>query len=292
MKIYLDEKLKKYCVPKEMRNNSKAENKVFTPGTRIPLPDEVKVIRLFTAWASLRDDIAERTDIDLGGAFIKETPEGLELQEIAYYNQSSNYASHSGDFTSCKAFNPKDGKITAEYIDVDIEKVRGEGFRYIITAEFIYGGKAEIYSDIRAWSGVQLLSNMRTEKKGEININDSLFKVKLDGSFRSHTAIAIDVITKEIVILDQYSEERSGINIHSMANKMNEYKKLYFNATDFNCSVYGLLEMYAEANDFEIVQNPEDANILCSYNDFKDLSANQVNFNVSDNLENIINLLN
>ena len=292
MKIYLDEKLKKYCVPKEMRNNSKAEGTVFTPGTRIPLSDEAKVIRLFTAWASLKDDTPERTDIDLGGAFIKETSEGLELTEIAYYNQSEDFASHSGDFTACKAFNPKDGKITAEYIDVDIEEVKRQGFRYIITAEFIFGGVAEVYSDIRVWSGVQLLSNMRTEKKGEININDSLFKVKLDGDFRSHTAIAIDIITNEIVIIDQYSEERSGINIRSMANKMNEYKKLYFNATDFNCSVYELLEMYTEANDFELVQNSEEANILCSYNDFSNLSANQVNFNVSDNLENIINLLN
>ncbi|MEA3451693.1 MAG: hypothetical protein U9Q83_07285 [Bacteroidota bacterium] len=50
-KVYIDRKLKTYVVPSEMRNNSKAENKVFTPGTRIPLPQEAKTVRLFTAWA-------------------------------------------------------------------------------------------------------------------------------------------------------------------------------------------------------------------------------------------------
>jgi len=50
-KVYIDEKLKKYIVPSEMRNNSKAEGKVFTPGTRLPLGD-AKFIRLFTAWTT------------------------------------------------------------------------------------------------------------------------------------------------------------------------------------------------------------------------------------------------
>jgi len=293
-KVYIDRKLKKYVVPSEMRNNSKAENKVFTPGTRIPLSKDVKYIRLFTAWAR-KDGSAGNIDIDLGGAFIKEENGDLVMEPIAYYNQSADYAVHSGDFTSCKAYgtSKSNDTITAEYIDVDLEKAKNGGFKYVLTAEFIYSGDntARDYSEMNTWSGVQLLSELRTEKKQSVNLNDSLFKVKLDGNFQSHVAIAIDLETMEIVIMDQYSEERNGININSMARKMNEYKKLIFNASEFNENLYDLLGMYCEANEFFVTEDIHSADIVCSYNDQK-LAANQTIFNVSDNIENIIDLLN
>jgi len=288
-KVYIDERLKKYIVPSEMRNNSKAEGKVFTPGTRLPLGD-AKFIRLFTAWATKSGE-AGRADLDLGGAFIKDSNGVLEMTPVAYYNQTEKMATHSGDYTSCREYNPKDGKTTAEFIDVDIQKAIDMGFRYVITAEFIFSG-AKDYDDMQAWSGVQLLSELRTEKTQFINLNDYLFKVKLGGPYQSHTALAIDLETMEIVILDQYSEERSGINISSMANKMNEFKKLYFNAFDYKENMYDFLLMYCEANEYEVTEDIEDADIICSYDDYEDLSDNQVQFNISNNLENIIGLLN
>jgi hypothetical protein len=291
-KVYIDERLRKYVVPMELRNVSKSEGKSFTPGTRISLPEDTKFVRLFTAWAT-KSGKQGSIDVDLGGAFIKEENGGLKMTSIAYYNQSDeeSIATHSGDFTSCREFNPKEHLITAEYIDVDIEKSRQAGYKYALTAEFIYSG-AEDYDDMQAWSGVQLLSDMRTEKKQFVNLNDSLFKVKLGGAYQSHTALAIDFDTKEIVILDQYSEERSGINIHSMAGKMNEFKKLYFNAQEFQENVFDLISMYCEANNFVRTEDINSADIICSYDDYKDKAANQVMFNVSNELENIIDLLN
>ena len=177
-KVYIDPRLATYVVPTEMRNNSKAENTSFTPGTRIPLPKEAKIVRLFTAWAT-KSGKAGSIDVDLGGAFINETNTGLQMSPIAYYNQSADYAVHSGDITICKAFDVESGDITSEYIDVDLQRVKEAGFRYIITAEFIYSG-AKDYDDMQAWSGVQLLTDLRTEKKQSVNINNSLFKVNLD----------------------------------------------------------------------------------------------------------------
>lgn len=290
-KVYIDKKLKKYCVPSEMRNNSKSEGTIFTPGTRISLPQEVKTVRLFTAWAR-KDGSAGQIDLDLSGAFIREENGNLVMKPIAYFNQSERFAVHSGDFTSCKAITIESPEYTAEFIDVDLARAKEAGFRYVLTAEFIYSGDntAKNYGEMNAWSGVQLLNELRTEKKQAINLNDSLFKVKLDGKFQSHAALAIDLETMEIVILDQYSEERNGINVNSMAQKMNEYKKLYFNASDFSCSMYELLEMYCEANEFFVTEDIHSADIVCSYNDQK-LAANQTMFNISNNLENIISLL-
>lgn len=289
-KVYIDPKLKTYVVPSEMRENSRADNKVFTPGTRIPLPKDAKFIRLFTAWTGKNNE-GTSTDIDLGGAFIKEDNGVLKMTPIAYYNQSERMAVHSGDFTSCRAFNPKDGLITAEYIDVDIEKSLQAGYKYALTAEFIYS-RARDYDDINAWSGVQLLTGLRTEKNKHVNLNDSLFKVKLGGAYQSHTACAIDFETKEIVILDQYSAERSGINVNSMAGKMGEFKKLYFNASEFSENVFDLISMYCEANSFVRTEEIAAADIVVSYDDYKGLAANQTMFNVSNSLEEIIALMN
>ena len=287
--VYIDPKLATYVLPSEMRNNSKAENKVFTPGTRIPLPKEAKFIRLFTAWGT-KDDSGSM-DIDLAGAFIKEDESGnLKMENISFYNQSSSYAVHSGDFTSCKPYTPGETKeITAEYIDADISRVKEAGFRYIITAELIYSGTS--YADVHAYSGVILLDALRASKKELINIDNSLFKVKLDGEYKSHTALAIDVETNEIVILDQYSEERGGMTVGAMAKKMNSFKKLYFNSSEFSENMHDFLKMYCKANDYTVVAGIEDADLICSYDDYKGLSANQTMFNISDNLEKIVGLL-
>ena len=289
-KVFIDNKLNSYVVPSEMRNFSKAENTLFTPGTRIPLEKEVKVVRLFTAWSTLNGDKAN-IDIDLGGAFIKENNGQLTMEPIAYYRQASNYAVHSGDFTFCESFNQEDGIMTAEYIDVDLEKAKDAGFKYVLTGEFIFGGCTN-YDSMNAWSGVQLLSSMRTEKKQSVNINDSLFKVKLSGEYQSHAALAIDLETMEIVIMDQYSEDRNGMNVNSMVGKMNEFKKLIFNASEFSENIYDLILMYCEANELFITNDIQSADIIVSYDDYKGLAANQTMFNVSNNLENIINLLN
>jgi len=289
-KVYIDNKLKGYVVPSEMRNNSKAENKIFTPGTRIPLSKDIKFVRLFTAWATKSGKEGD-IDVDLGCLGITDKDNILMGTPLAFYNQDTDFGVHSGDFTSCRAYEPLDGKITAEFCDIDINKAKKDGYRYILTAEFIYSGAAD-YDDMQAWSGVQLLDELRTEKTQFINLNDSLFKIKIGGNFQSHSAVAIDLETMEIVMIDQYSEEQQGINIDSMARKMEKYKKLVFNAIDYKENMFDLLSMYCEANEFLITTDIDSADIICSYNDYEGINANQTMFNISDNLENIVNLLN
>ena len=288
-KVYLDEKLKKYIVPTELRNNSKSQGKIFTPGTRLPL-GEAKFIRLFTAWSTISGE-AGNIDIDLASGFIKDIDGKLEMTPIAYFNESESYAVHSGDYTSCREYKQGHTEITAEFIDIEIEKAIADGFQYIITADFIFSG-AEDYNDVKTYSGVQLLSNLRTEKTGYININDYLFKMELHGEFQSHVALAVDLITKEIVIIDQYSKESKGINIDSMGYKLEEYKKLYFNASDYKENMYDFLIMYCEANEIQVIDNIDSADIIFSYDDYKDIKENQELFNISNNLEKILDLLN
>jgi len=285
-KVYIDAKLSRYVVPSEIRNNSISEGKIFTPGTRLPLENS-KFVRLFTAWKASNNSFAS-IDVDLGASFTYK--DKFNIKEIAYYSQHNSFASHSGDFTSCRAFDEETSLITSEYIDIDIEKAKNDGVKYILTSNIIYSGIGS-YSDFDCWSGVELLNENRVSKENSIKLSNSLFKIKLDGNFRAHIGLAIDLETMEIVIIDKYEESEYGTNLYSLSNKMKSYKNLIFDAVDFKENMYNLLEMYCESKNYTLTNVLEEADIICSYDYFKDLSANKTQFNISDNLDKIISIL-
>jgi len=289
MKTYIDPKLKGYIVPSEIRNNSKADGKIFTPGTRIAIPEAVKFVRLFTAWGGKTP--SDSCDIDLSGAFVKTVGNKTRMEPISFYRQEANYAVHSGDFTSCKQFVPGvDKKITAEYIDIDLERAYNEGFEYVLTSEYIYSSRVNDYdTNFNTYSGVIMLDALRAADKQMIDISNSLFKIKLEGPYQSHCACAIDLKTREIVIIDQYAEEQSGMTISAMAQKLDLFKKQYFDAIKFKENMFDFMTLYCEANDIEIVDTIEAANRIVSYDDYQ-IEGKEM-FNVSNNLETIINLL-
>ena len=286
-KVFIDPILKKYVVPTELRDNSLSDGKMFTPGTRIKLENNVEFIRLFSAWAT-DDELEGDIDLDLGAAFIGEDD---NVTPIAYYNQTESMAVHSGDFTNCRAYKQTEGLITSEFIDIDIEKSIKAGYKYVLTGVFIFNG-AENFNNFISYSGVQLLDEMRTEKQQHININNSLFKVELKGDYTSYMPLAIDLITKEIVIIDKYQKGGNAINIGLMTKELEKYKRLYFNSLDYKENMSSFLNLYCKANGYTVVEDYKDADIICSYNDYKDLRKEQLMYNISTNLESILNLLN
>jgi len=284
-KVYIDEALKSYILPTEMRNLSVSSSGViYTPGTRIPLPEDLKFVRLFTAWGGIDKDLG--FDIDLSGSFVKNG----EVSEVAFYNQNNGVASHSGDFTSCLKWNEKE--VTAEFIDIDFQKAKDEGIEYMMTSQFIFssGGATNDYdTDINCYSGVQLL-NERGEKNQKIDISDAILKIKLAGKYQSHMCTAIDFNTKEIVILDLYSEEKSGGGAYSIRNRLDMFKKEFFEARDVKTNMFDFLTLLFNANNIEVVNSIDDADTVLGYNDI-DLKEKEF-FNISNNLEKIVGLLN
>ena len=200
-KIYLDDRLKKYIVPTEMRDLSKAEDKLFTPGTRLPIPADARYIRLYTAWAA-KDGSEDRIDVDLAASAMKTVNNELVRQDIAFYNQSSGFAVHSGDFTSCIAYKPGDKKITAEFIDIDLYNASANAVEYFLTSQFVYSG--ESYDPFYCVSGVQLLTELRTEKSQGININDHLFQMEISGD-------SLKEITEKYI--NSYLSDMENLNI-------------------------------------------------------------------------------
>jgi hypothetical protein len=282
-KIFIDRLLKKYIVPSEVRDLSVySSGTIYTHGTRIPLPENLKFIRLFTAWGTKNKKHAS-FDIDLSSSFVK----GNEMSNISFYNQSSRLAQYSGDWMECFKWNDK--KVVAEFIDIDLEEAKD--LDYILSSQYIFSSgelKKDYHSDVIVYSGVMFLEE-RSSSKEEIDISDAFLKFKLSGDYQSHISVAIDLKTNELVIIDSYSEEKN----RSVANKgkLELFKKRYFNAIDTKENMFNFFTMYAKANNLEIVENISDSDIIISYKDFQ-LEKDQELFNVSNNLEKIISLLN
>lgn len=287
-KVWLDPRLKKFILPMETRATSVYEAGVtLTSGSRISLDQEVKFVRLFTAWGS--KEKSANFDIDLSAAFIKKSRYETEVLPIAYYNQTSDVAVHSGDWTSCMTYAPGDKKIVAEYIDVDLEVAKRAGYDYVLTSAIIFssGGLVNDFdTDVTTFSGVQLLGEMRTNKSREIDITDVLFKMRLVGKYQSHMPLALDLVTKEIVIIDTYSEGKSGMTISMNLNKYELLRRLSFDAEEFRENVYDFFQLYAEANELTLCDQA-DAEMLIALSD----DETKQTFNVGKWIEEVIGVL-
>ena len=286
-KVFIDDVLKRYILPSEVRNLSVASSGViYTPGTRIPLPEDLSFVRLFTAWGGKDGSLG--FDIDLSASFMKDG----KIDEVAFYNQSNDVATHSGDFTSCLKWSEKE--VTAEFIDIDFQKAVEDNIEYMLTSQFIFsaGHSVNDYdTDINTYSGVQLLSKKRAERTKSIDISDSILKLKIAGKYQSHMPLAIDFKTKEIVIIDMYSEEKSGRGAYSIRNSLDTFKREYFEAINMKTNMFDFLTLFLTANNIEIVNSIEDADTVMGYNDIK-LEDEKEFFNISNNLERIVGLLN
>ena len=236
----LDESLKKYIIPLEMRNFSKSvEGNIYTPGTRIPVNS--RYVRLFTAWYD-NSHQEKHIDVDLSAGFILEDDKVVNL---GWFSQESEYAAFSGDFTSCRAF---DGKVaTAEFIDIDIQKARKAGVSYAIIGNFIYDSylpaEKNNYDGFTTITGFQQLDD-RTSTEGIINLEKADVKVKLGGPYKTHISIALDINTNEIVFIDEYQEGQDRVTIASLNNRMDLFRRRYLDAYMFRENFYDFLKPF------------------------------------------------
>lgn len=115
---FLDDALQNYPIPFAARSASKSL-RTLARGTRLPLPNNCRVLRFFVWWKNGK----ERTDIDLSAALFNADFEYVDV--LSYYNLKNFGGVHSGDIVDAP-------KGAAEFIDVDIAKVKEANVRYIV----------------------------------------------------------------------------------------------------------------------------------------------------------------
>ena len=121
-KVYIADDAKKYKAPMVLRNASDS-SKLIPRGSRIDVSKENNVERTFIWWTNKKNDVV---DIDLSAAFFDKN--WNMVSRISYYDLSNRYGQHSGDYTNG---GPENGNGVAEFIDIDINKCKKSGIKYI-----------------------------------------------------------------------------------------------------------------------------------------------------------------
>ena len=231
-KIYISDKFKKIALP--INNSCSGRGlDVLPTGSRIKINGNY--IRTFCYWKNV-------FDIDTSALFIKEdykeTNEYVELSWRSYSNLPlGKSALSSGD---CR---DKDG---AEYQDFKIDELFSLGYRYAIYMLNGYGGEL---NEGEIVCGYQNKNNLNTNAWDPKNIE---LKINVISNSYAYTGFAIDLKTKEIIILNLNSNGDNQV----------------VNKTQFMIIEKYLSENYLDYNMFDLLKcrgeltSKEEANIV------------------------------
>ena len=164
-KVYIDPALKNHIVPgNDASNDSKGS--VLTFGSKIEANEAANIKRLFLSWSG-------HFDVDLSADFMDED---MKVVSHTSYRQLKNYmkpkdmkkiveekdkdgnivkrvkkdtdnrliAIHSGDFVDA---GPEDGRGVAEFIDMDVEKMKECGVKYVSFTAHMFS--SNMFSDCK-----------------------------------------------------------------------------------------------------------------------------------------------
>ncbi|CAB3722539.1 hypothetical protein LMG3458_04092 [Achromobacter deleyi] len=114
---YLDPALRDHVVPLAQRAASRSL-RTLARGSSLPLPD-ADFVRMFLWWKNGRG----RADVDLSAAMFGADFEFIDA--LTYYRLQSYGGYHSGDIVDAP-------QGAAEFIDLDLERLRGRGVRFVV----------------------------------------------------------------------------------------------------------------------------------------------------------------
>ena len=162
-------------------DNFYAKRECLNRGTKIDLSGlKSKRLTVFVAWKR-KDNAKGDLDIDLSAIEVKpykSLKDEIEKSYIGYHNLQKDHYKHSGDFTSCIAFNPDTGFITSEMISFNAAKVDGK-LHFVINT---YSG--ENLKDYDVYAGI--VDSDAVVSKGQhskFRLDDAFMKIKIDADF-------------------------------------------------------------------------------------------------------------
>ena len=175
-------------------------------GSRLRIP-EGRVVRFFMHWRDLEEGTERRVDLDLSAFCV--TEDFQQTQDIAYYNLKENGATHSGDITSAP-------QGAAEFIDLELETLRGRGWRYVVMTVHSFNGQP-LSLVPEAWAGMM----GRDGHSGEL-FDPRTVEIRLDltSTGRNATPLVLDLETRETIWWDHNAGVTAGAlhNLNANAN--------------------------------------------------------------------------
>jgi len=206
---------------------------VLPTGSRIPA--RYDKVRSFVMWK-------DAYDIDSSLMLVKD--EG-DAEVLSYWNYSYNtdLAQFSGDITS---------PTGTEYWDIDVANLRQRGYRWVVQSLV---GYMDDLSKGTIEVGCQNKADLMTKAWDPKNIQ---FKFTVKGNTRACVAFAIDLLTNEIIVLNQLVDSLDRNTNESLLCGFEKYLKTEY--LDFNMA--RLLAM----RNIELVEDPAEADWVFASN--------------------------
>ena len=264
-KVYIDPKMKKYCLPRNSRNAS-SQTKTLTYGTRIKLnPEDVNFLRVFTHW---KNSHSGRVDIDLSMELVSaDFSERFTIGWHQFDGGREFNSFYSGDVTSAP-------EGASEFIDLDYIAARKYA-RYCIVCNSIYTGQE--FADIpECFSGVMFMNALG--KDGEI-FNPEFVEHKFSLTQRGsnlNTAFAIDLETMEMIWMDCPQSSLGNVvacRVDGVFSSLKDVLKEHMNLYDFFMLHKGHVEFTENINEANIIIS-DDVNATLKPFDVENIAAN------------------
>lgn len=261
-RIYIDPSVNGFPIPRDMRSTNSSTLQLVR-GTRLPLVTDIcedghEVLRFFAYWKG------EFVDIDLSAVFLDEHMHSVS--HISYSNLRNNVAVHSGDVRSAP-------NGATEFIDIDIDSVTDEypDVRYISLNLYNYSG--EPFNTLE-----ESFCGWMIRKNSEINEIFDPKTVKMCSDVKSTaqnvTLALIDIKAMEVIWVDTSMEDGNWRQFNVESQQFDNVFERIIDATKY-VSVRTAIFYRAIANEWEIVENPEDADLTIG-------AGNQFNINTLD----------
>jgi stress response protein SCP2 len=257
--IYIDPLAKTINIPNGQRGKSNNIN-TFAIGSRIPYSPDKKYIRPFVFWKNNIPSSA--IDLDLSVVFYDNNMN--QLSQCSYTNLRNSYAVHSGDIV-----NAPEG--ASEYINIDIQKAKKYGVRYVQLNVFSYS--PQTFTEIKeCFIGWMFRENMSGEIFEPSTVDQ---KFDLNSDSRRIIACIFDLKQNEMIWVDQSTGNCKQIGSNDVHNEMIVFRQnpilrnIIFGS---RMSLDELFKLHIQDTSIQLVDDPQDADYVISGDDSGDLS--------------------
>lgn len=255
-KVYIDPNIVNYTVPLKLRNASN-QLKTVSRGSRMKLPNDANIIRLYTWWQNLTKGSSnwkDRIDIDLSATFYDENF-NKPVHDVYYGNLRVNGVVHSGDIV-----NAPNG--ASEFINIDIETLLKQNIRYV--AMNIHSFNEETFNIIpECFAGVMVLDEIKDTEQ-TFDPAKSLIRSDISTEATSCIPMVFDLETREVIWIDSIIPRHSS-GSNDVAHCKDSITNVVRGIVSASYPTLGkLIEMNIIARNGKRVNTKEEADIIFS----------------------------
>lgn len=265
-------------VPPIKSKDSLKSDAFFPKGSSIKIDSKFQV---FVAWKK-KDNTQDWLDLDLACLFrdnsgsLKEVLDYTRLEPVV----DGKLQSHSGDYTSCRSFDPKNPLITAEFCTLDLDPK----------------SDLEIYVNVHSYNKVPLseydvivgvLPGDAKNNDGVINLQDAIFQFNVDIDFKDICAFRIQNGFLQII-----GETFNLKGTHSYGRSFDQVAPIYDYYKVYNqMSLKRLFELIVKHKGLELVDINDNPDLVVSSKLSSKSSSGYKVYNVSENVNELKELM-